>query len=472
MVRKHHEGEGPDGEKTTVQLIRDGDIDLVINTPYSTGGSARLDGYEIRTAAVRANIPCITTVQGLGAAVQGIEALTAGDIGVRSLQDWKPGSDALADGPALPPALRPRADPDRPGARAPRGVRGDPGRGARDPTRLPRRSAATGRRRWDCGSRTPLGLAAGFDKNAVGIDALGGPRLRPRRDRHGDRRAAARQPATAAVPAARRPRGDQPDGLQQRRRRGGRGPAEGPPGAAPSGGARSSASTSARPRSCRRSDAIADYEKSTRLLAPYADYLVVNVSSPNTPGLRDLQAVEKLEPLLTAVRRRRPTRSHRRPGAAAGQDRARPQRRGRARRGRPRRGPRPRRDHRHQHHDQPRRACAPTPRPSRRSAPAGSPVARCAARANDVMRALRGARRRRPDPDRRRRHHHADDARERLDGRCRRCCRATPRSSTRARCGRARSWARVADEPPGRLAARSTSPARCWRRRRPVPTGT
>jgi dihydroorotate dehydrogenase len=48
--------------------------------------------------------------------------------------------------------------------------------------------------------------------------------------------------------------------------------------------------------------AIADYEKSTGLLAPYADYLVVNVSSPNTPGLRDLQAVEKLEPLLKAVR--------------------------------------------------------------------------------------------------------------------------------------------------------------------------
>jgi dihydroorotate dehydrogenase len=50
--------------------------------------------------------------------------------------------------------------------------------------------------------------------------------------------------------------------------------------------------------------AIGDYEKSTTLLAPYADYLVVNVSSPNTPGLRDLQAVAKLEPLLTAVRRR------------------------------------------------------------------------------------------------------------------------------------------------------------------------
>jgi dihydroorotate dehydrogenase len=48
---------------------------------------------------------------------------------------------------------------------------------------------------------------------------------------------------------------------------------------------------------------IRDYEKSTRLLAPYADYLVVNVSSPNTPGLRDLQSTERLRPLLEAVRR-------------------------------------------------------------------------------------------------------------------------------------------------------------------------
>ena len=51
-------------------------------------------------------------------------------------------------------------------------------------------------------------------------------------------------------------------------------------------------------------DATADYLKSATLLAPHADYLVVNVSSPNTPGLRDLQAVEKLGPLLSAVRRR------------------------------------------------------------------------------------------------------------------------------------------------------------------------
>jgi dihydroorotate dehydrogenase len=47
--------------------------------------------------------------------------------------------------------------------------------------------------------------------------------------------------------------------------------------------------------------AVDDYLVSTRLLAPLADYLVVNVSSPNTPGLRGLQQIEKLEPLLSAV---------------------------------------------------------------------------------------------------------------------------------------------------------------------------
>ncbi len=56
----------------------------------------------------------------------------------------------------------------------------------------------------------------------------------------------------------------------------------------------------------------ADYRTSTRLLTPYADYLVVNVSSPNTPGLRNLQAVEKLEPLLRAVRDEADARTGRR----------------------------------------------------------------------------------------------------------------------------------------------------------------
>ena len=99
VVRKHSEGDGPDGGRTIVGMILDGQIDLVVNTPHGTtsGGSPRLDGYEIRTAAILTNIPCITTVQGLGAAVQGIEAMRAADIGVRSLQDWA----ALAAGSDL-----------------------------------------------------------------------------------------------------------------------------------------------------------------------------------------------------------------------------------------------------------------------------------------------------------------------------------------------------------------------------------
>ncbi len=49
-------------------------------------------------------------------------------------------------------------------------------------------------------------------------------------------------------------------------------------------------------------DAPADYATCARKLAPYADYLVINVSSPNTPGLRDLQAVESLGPIVRATR--------------------------------------------------------------------------------------------------------------------------------------------------------------------------
>ncbi|MEW1753167.1 carbamoyl-phosphate synthase large subunit [Streptomyces angustmyceticus] len=85
VVRKQSEGEGPDGEKTIVQLIHDGQVDLIVNTPYGTGG--RLDGYDIRTAAVARAVPCLTTVQALAAAVQGIEAMSRGDVGVRSLQE-------------------------------------------------------------------------------------------------------------------------------------------------------------------------------------------------------------------------------------------------------------------------------------------------------------------------------------------------------------------------------------------------
>lgn len=48
-------------------------------------------------------------------------------------------------------------------------------------------------------------------------------------------------------------------------------------------------------------DAVSDYEYSTRKLAPFADYLAVNVSSPNTPGLRSLQSIAELEPILRSV---------------------------------------------------------------------------------------------------------------------------------------------------------------------------
>jgi carbamoyl-phosphate synthase large subunit len=89
IVRKHSQGRGPGGEPTIVDLVMDGEVDLIVNTPFGSPGHSgpRLDGYEIRTAAVRRGIPCITTVQGLAAAVQGIEAITKGEVGVRSLQE-------------------------------------------------------------------------------------------------------------------------------------------------------------------------------------------------------------------------------------------------------------------------------------------------------------------------------------------------------------------------------------------------
>jgi carbamoyl-phosphate synthase large subunit len=71
-------------------MILDGQIQFVFNTPHgrSATGSPRRDGYEIRTAAILRDIPCITTVQGLAAAVQAIEAARDGDVSVRSLQAW------------------------------------------------------------------------------------------------------------------------------------------------------------------------------------------------------------------------------------------------------------------------------------------------------------------------------------------------------------------------------------------------
>ncbi|CAN5319065.1 quinone-dependent dihydroorotate dehydrogenase [soil metagenome] len=154
----------------------------------------------------------------------------------------------------------------------------------------------------------PLGLAAGFDKNGEGVDALaalgfsfvevgtvtaepqlGNPRPRLFRlpaDRALVNRMGFNNDGAEAVAAR----------LARRKSRSG---SEGRPGVivgvnigktklVPEGDV----------------DAVlADYSKSTRLLAPFADYLVVNVSSPNTPGLRDLQSTARLGPLMEVVRR-------------------------------------------------------------------------------------------------------------------------------------------------------------------------
>lgn len=150
-----------------------------------------------------------------------------------------------------------------------------------------------------------FGLAAGFDKNAVGIDALaalgfghveigtvtgeaqpGNPKQRLFRlvaDRAVINRMGFNNDGAEAVAAR----------LSARAVR--RGESTGGPVVGVNIG---------KSKVVPEEHAIADYEKSTTLLARYADYLVVNVSSPNTPGLRDLQAVEKLAPLLSAVRTR------------------------------------------------------------------------------------------------------------------------------------------------------------------------
>ena len=68
-----------------VDFIRERKVDLVINTP--TGSGARTDGYEIRTAATRQGIPCITTMTGASAAARAISAQKEAEAPVQSLQE-------------------------------------------------------------------------------------------------------------------------------------------------------------------------------------------------------------------------------------------------------------------------------------------------------------------------------------------------------------------------------------------------
>jgi dihydroorotate dehydrogenase len=151
----------------------------------------------------------------------------------------------------------------------------------------------------------PLGLAAGFDKNAEGIDALAAlgfsfvevGTVTGEPQPGNDRPRLFRLPKDRAVVNRMGFNNDGAEAVAERlaRRRLSRRHTDVVLGV-------NIGKTKVVPED--DADAVAaDYEKSTRLLAPYADYLVVNVSSPNTPGLRDLQSVERLRPLLVAVRR-------------------------------------------------------------------------------------------------------------------------------------------------------------------------
>jgi carbamoyl-phosphate synthase large subunit len=85
VVPKHFEVDAAAAGRDAVSLISAGEVALVINTPQGSG--ARMDGYEIRSAAVAADIPCVTTAPGAAAAVMGIEALIRGEMSVRPLQE-------------------------------------------------------------------------------------------------------------------------------------------------------------------------------------------------------------------------------------------------------------------------------------------------------------------------------------------------------------------------------------------------
>jgi dihydroorotate dehydrogenase len=144
----------------------------------------------------------------------------------------------------------------------------------------------------------PLGLAAGFDKNGLGVRSLaalgfgfvevGTVTARPQPGNPRPR--LFRFPASRALVNRMGFNNDGAVAVASRLRRLG-------PGPRPVVGVNIGKSKAAT-----EDEAVADYVFSARAVADVADYVVVNVSSPNTPGLRDLQAVSRLGPLLTAVR--------------------------------------------------------------------------------------------------------------------------------------------------------------------------
>jgi carbamoyl-phosphate synthase large subunit len=80
-------GKVSQGDRRILEMLESGEIGLVLNTPFGSG--TRGDGYDIRQAAVTHGVPSITTLAGILAAIQGIEALGRGELTVRSLQEYQ-----------------------------------------------------------------------------------------------------------------------------------------------------------------------------------------------------------------------------------------------------------------------------------------------------------------------------------------------------------------------------------------------
>jgi carbamoyl-phosphate synthase large subunit len=87
------------GDRSILDLLESGRVKLVLNTPFGQG--TRGDGYDIRQAAITNGVPCITTLSGILAAIQGVEALRGGALQVHSLQEYQAAlRDRGGSGPA------------------------------------------------------------------------------------------------------------------------------------------------------------------------------------------------------------------------------------------------------------------------------------------------------------------------------------------------------------------------------------
>ena len=316
VVRKHFDGPGPNGEPTTVQLIADGDVGtrrehpprllgqrwvgarrrlrdphrrrprqrpLHHHRPGPRGGRARHRGAD----PWRHRGPLAA---GLGCALRRRRRTTRCSAGCSP--GWTPSAPTVSGSARSAPAAA-----------------------------VARRSSGpvAAVKAMGLAFRNALGLAAGFDKNAVGIDglaalgfgfvevgtvtALAQPgNARPRLFRLPEDRAVVNRMGfnnDGAEAVARR--------LAARSRRSSAATvATGSTSATTPVGGPVLGVNIGKSKVVPEDDepaVLADYATSARLLAPYADYLVVNVSSPNTPGLRRLQAVDRLGPLLDEVRR-------------------------------------------------------------------------------------------------------------------------------------------------------------------------